>query len=182
MKEIAVGDRVQDLADGHRATVMFIGPVPPTKGAWLGVDWDAGDKRGKHDGSHEGRSYFAASSSKSGSFVRGHKVDGGVTFNAALKDRYGVVEDGTALVDDSTVQDLRKEMKASFVEMVGFEKVNKKQGDFKRLMTVDLSGSKVRGPGGNDDPTLLEAVTDLNLSNTLISRWETVAEICRPLR
>ena len=30
----------------------------PSKGEWLGVDWDAGDIRGKHDGCHDGARFF----------------------------------------------------------------------------------------------------------------------------
>ncbi len=39
------------------ATVRYIGQVPPTKGEWLGVEWD-NVSRGKHDGFHEGVRYF----------------------------------------------------------------------------------------------------------------------------
>ena len=87
MSGINVGSRVQDLEDGHRGTVLFAGQVPPTKGSWLGVDWDAGDVRGKHDGCHEGTRYFTAKSAKSGSFVRPHKVTDGLYFNDAIRDR-----------------------------------------------------------------------------------------------
>ena len=54
-REYAIGERVE--CEGHRGTVLFIGEVPPTKGAWLGVEWD-NPTRGKHDGSHEGIKYF----------------------------------------------------------------------------------------------------------------------------
>lgn len=36
---------------------MFVGEVPPTKGTWLGVEWDD-PSRGKHCGFHEGIQYF----------------------------------------------------------------------------------------------------------------------------
>lgn len=81
----AVGRRV--ACDGERATVLYVGPIPPTEGEnrskisprnhnnrpgdtlakqddsyltsglWLGVEWDH-PSRGKHDGSHEGVQYF----------------------------------------------------------------------------------------------------------------------------
>ncbi|KTG31500.1 hypothetical protein cypCar_00034504 [Cyprinus carpio] len=53
--EDAVGRRVS--CDGERGTVRYVGPVPPTAGLWLGVEWDD-PERGKHDGSHEGVRYF----------------------------------------------------------------------------------------------------------------------------
>ncbi|TWW59166.1 E Tubulin-folding cofactor [Takifugu flavidus] len=51
----AVGRRV--ACDGERATVRYVGPIPPTAGLWLGVEWDH-PSRGKHDGSHDGVQYF----------------------------------------------------------------------------------------------------------------------------
>lgn len=50
-----VGTRVE--CDGFRGTVLFVGEVPPTKGNWLGVEWDD-PTRGKHSGSHEGIQHF----------------------------------------------------------------------------------------------------------------------------
>jgi dynactin complex subunit len=44
---------------GYYGTVCYIGEVPPTKGSWLGVDWDD-PARGKHNGTHEGKKYFNA--------------------------------------------------------------------------------------------------------------------------
>ena len=70
-----VGDRIRDLSDNERATVLYVGLVPPTSGEWLGVNWDS-NERGKHDGCNpkDGKRYFTASGSKSGSFVRPRKV------------------------------------------------------------------------------------------------------------
>ena len=71
-----IGDRIRDLSDSERATVLYVGQVPPSSGEWLGVDWDSKDNRGRHDGCNpkDGKRYFTASSSKSGSFVRPRKV------------------------------------------------------------------------------------------------------------
>jgi len=38
-------------------TVRYIGPVADKNGEWLGVEWDDAS-RGKHDGTHNGTSYF----------------------------------------------------------------------------------------------------------------------------
>ena len=43
--------------DGQRATVRYVGAVPPTEGEWLGVEWDD-PARGKHDGSSGRVQYF----------------------------------------------------------------------------------------------------------------------------
>ena len=38
-------------------TVRYVGQVADKQGQWLGVEWDDAS-RGKHDGTHEGVSYF----------------------------------------------------------------------------------------------------------------------------
>lgn len=58
MFTMEVGRRV--FCDGHYGTIRFIGEVPPTKGIWLGIDWDH-PLRGKHDGTYNGVQYFTAS-------------------------------------------------------------------------------------------------------------------------
>lgn len=56
-EEITIGDRIQ--VGDERGTVLYIGSVPPTKGTWLGVDWDD-PLRGRHDGVYNGVRYFQA--------------------------------------------------------------------------------------------------------------------------
>ena len=74
--EYSIGCRIRDLSDSERATVFYVGQVPPSSGEWLGVDWDSKDDRGRHDGCNpkDGKRYFTASGPKSGSFVRPRKV------------------------------------------------------------------------------------------------------------
>lgn len=53
--QLRVGQRIE--SEYNRGTIRYIGPVPPTKGEWIGVEWD--DKaRGKHSGEHNGTQYF----------------------------------------------------------------------------------------------------------------------------
>ena len=59
--DFQVGDRIE--CDKHRGTILFIGEVPPTRGTWLGVEWDD-PTRGKHDGTHEGVKYFSTKYTK----------------------------------------------------------------------------------------------------------------------
>jgi dynactin complex subunit len=80
--DISVGDRVEDTKDGQRGTVRFVGEVPPTRGLWLGIEWDHPEIRGKHDGTHEGVKYFETMNQahpNSASFVRPAKVSAGVS-------------------------------------------------------------------------------------------------------
>uniref|UniRef100_A0A8C2IRA0 Tubulin-specific chaperone E n=1 Tax=Cyprinus carpio TaxID=7962 RepID=A0A8C2IRA0_CYPCA len=110
--EDAVGRRVS--CDGERGTVRYVGPVPPTAGLWLGVEWDD-PERGKHDGSHEGVRYFTCRHPTGGSFVRPKKASFGVDYVTALKQRYEV----------ELQEVIGEELKISSrtVMMVGFEDV-----------------------------------------------------------
>ncbi|TMS23789.1 Tubulin-specific chaperone E [Larimichthys crocea] len=83
----AVGRRVS--CGDERATVRFVGPVPPTAGLWLGVEWD-NPERGKHDGSHDGVQYFTCRHPKGGSLVRPAKVSFGVDYLTAVQQVYQV--------------------------------------------------------------------------------------------
>ncbi len=126
----AVGDgrdRVEDVKDFQRGTVRFVGEVPPTRGLWLGVEWDNPDIRGKHDGTHEGVKYFQTSNRDNhptpASFVRPAKVTRGVSIPEAVVGRYGAVEGDTAGVDEQELGRLCREIGAPFVTVVGFDKV-----------------------------------------------------------
>uniref|UniRef100_A0A7N6B3N4 Tubulin-specific chaperone E n=1 Tax=Anabas testudineus TaxID=64144 RepID=A0A7N6B3N4_ANATE len=86
----AVGRRVS--IGGERATVRYVGPVPPTTGLWLGVEWDS-PERGKHNGTHEGVQYFTCRHPKGGSFVRPAKVSFGVDYLNAVQQLYEINAD-----------------------------------------------------------------------------------------
>ncbi|XP_066992589.1 tubulin-specific chaperone E isoform X2 [Anabrus simplex] len=126
--DIKIGQRVQ--CNGHRGTVKYVGEVPPTKGIWLGIDWDD-SSRGRHDGSHEGHKYFKTRHPTSGSFVRPEKVNFGQSCMAAIRSRYGGVEN--AGIDEDNWAVVQKQINARFLEMVGLDKISKIQSD-NRLM------------------------------------------------
>merc|ERR1719342_1493319 len=64
---------------------------------------------------------------------------------SAVEERYGLVAGETAGVDSGGIQDLQHEIGARFVEVVGFDKVNREQSDLTSLRTVSLCGMGVRG-------------------------------------
>lgn len=70
---------------------------------------------------------FSFSHPTSGSFVRPKKVDLGQDLVSAIQHRYGVQHDGDAGVDTDKLFVLDSSNRATVVEMVGAEKVNKKQ-------------------------------------------------------
>uniref|UniRef100_A0A3P9MFD2 Tubulin-specific chaperone E n=1 Tax=Oryzias latipes TaxID=8090 RepID=A0A3P9MFD2_ORYLA len=162
----AVGRRVS--CDGERATIRYVGPVPPTSGLWLGVEWD-NPERGKHDGSHNGVQHFTCSHPTGGSFVRPAKVTFGVDFLTAVQQVYLI--DPDAVLSENVSVSCRK------LDWAGV-----KERSFQKLQSVVLSGFEVNGPGaaGEIRKTLYN-VCWLDLSGTLLSRWEDVAAITEQL-
>ncbi|KAK3533705.1 hypothetical protein QTP70_023976 [Hemibagrus guttatus] len=166
----AVGRRV--LCDGERATVRYIGTVPPTTGLWLGVEWD-NPERGKHDGSYEGVQYFACSHPTGGSFVRAKKVNFGVDFLSAVKLRYEME------LDEAIGEEVKISTKT--VNLVGFESILEKQR-MENLTEIALINCEVSGPGPvNEIRKHTPNVVSLDLSGNLLSSWEVVAAITEQL-
>ncbi|XP_045898660.1 tubulin-specific chaperone E-like [Micropterus dolomieu] len=162
----AVGRRVS--CGGERATVRYVGPVPPTAGLWLGVEWD-NPERGKHDGSHDGVQYFTCRHPKGGSFVRPAKASFGVDFLTAVQQVYQV--------DSEEV--LREEISISSKKL---KWGNIKERSFESLPTVLLSRSEVNGPGADGEiRKTTPNVQWLDLSGTLLSSWEDVAAVTQQL-
>ncbi|KAL0273899.1 UNVERIFIED_CONTAM: hypothetical protein PYX00_006466 [Menopon gallinae] len=175
-----VGSRI--FVSGERGTIMYIGEVLNTEGVWLGIDWD-NPARGKHDGTQMGIRYFTASHPTSGSFVRPKKVSTGITLLEAIENRYGEITDGTAGLDLDKINEVQREMKAKFFEVVGAEKLNKQQSNFRNLQTVVLHGTTVSCAGPPSE--ILDRcpnIRELHLGNTLLSSWRTIYEIVSQLK
>jgi hypothetical protein len=51
----AIGTRFS--LGSSRGTIRYVGEVPPTKGIWIGVEWDDAS-RGKHSGTRDNVCYF----------------------------------------------------------------------------------------------------------------------------
>ncbi|KAK7118943.1 hypothetical protein R3I94_020953 [Phoxinus phoxinus] len=165
-EEEHVGMRV--TCDGHRGTVRYMGPVPPTTGVWLGVEWDH-PERGKHDGSHEGVRFFICRHRTGGSFVRPAKARFGVDYVTALKRRY------EEELEEPAGEDMKISSKT--VLMVGFERVRLKQR-VDQLTEVSLRRCEVSSPGPqNQIRNTTPDVESLDLSGNLLSSWEVLAAI-----
>ncbi|XP_069698305.1 tubulin-specific chaperone E [Periplaneta americana] len=175
------GQRIE--CNGYYGTIGYIGEVPPTKGIWLGIDWDD-PARGKHNGTHEGEKYFNTRHPTSGSFVRLEKVNLGKSCPAAIRNRYGEVKDDeTAGINKENLALLQREINARFLEVVGFDKVNKKQSQFEELLVVCLREYYVNGPGKPGELLkLCPNLKELDLSRNLIQNWHSVADIACQLR
>ncbi|CAO3658769.1 unnamed protein product [Umbelopsis ramanniana] len=182
---LKVGDRIQ--VDQDVATVRYIGPVDSTEGEWLGVEWDNGT-RGKHSGEKDGKSYFTCRYPGSGSFLRYNpkRVHIGASLPIALKEKY-LPSNPNALQDEYDAEKDKGHVqfggnKSITVETVGFEKIERKQGNLKNLGVAGLKSMQISSAGSvqeiaNTCPNL----TDLDLSNNLIPTWDTVLDILAQL-
>jgi len=154
-----LGARVK--VGGEIATVRFRGEVPPTKGLWLGVEWD-NPSRGKHDGLHNGVRYFTPAKlphrpncPTSCSFLRIEKVKGGIP----LMNLPGINK-----------------------PFIGMDKVNAEQARLENLKTISVRNMSVNGGGSDNLGELLPRLRDLDMSETLLSNWDEVARICGQLK
>lgn len=118
---MTVGQRVADK-DGFRGTVRYVGPVATSKKAttvYAGIEWDD-PSRGKHDGSVTAADgtvtrYFDCPPT-AGSFVRAAIVQCGVSFLAALADRYEDATEGGGVYETTSGRPLE-------VQLVGDSKI-----------------------------------------------------------
>jgi len=102
---------------------------------WVGVEWDD-LSRGRHSGEHEGVQYFTCRTPGSGSFVRPKKISLGCTFIEALKERYGGESPWPEREEDDQMYIVSGGHRVKPVEMVGAEKVTKKQRWGIRIINV----------------------------------------------
>uniref|UniRef100_A0A669ET96 Tubulin-specific chaperone E n=1 Tax=Oreochromis niloticus TaxID=8128 RepID=A0A669ET96_ORENI len=162
----AVGKRVS--CGGERATVRYFGPVPPTAGLWLGVEWDSPD-RGKHDGSHEGVQYFTCRHPTGGSFVRPAKVSFGVDYLTAVRQAYKI-DSEEVLSEEISIS--RKKLKWGNIKERGQQ--------LDRLEGLQLSYNRLRLP---PDPSALRhafsALRVLVLNGCQLT-WPQILE-CAPM-
>ncbi|XP_047615439.1 tubulin-specific chaperone E [Phacochoerus africanus] len=169
------GRRVE--VNGEHATVRFSGIVPPVAGLWLGVEWD-NPERGKHDGSHEGTVYFKCRHPTGGSFIRPNKVNFGVDFLTAIKNRYVLEGEPEEEEKEQTVIIGNKP-----VETIGFDSVVKQQSQLSKLQEVSLRNCAVNGAG--DKRGIAQAcpnIRSIDLSKNLLSSWDDVVAIADQLK
>jgi len=169
-----IGQRIVDTTENARGTVKYLGSVEGTKGDWIGIDWDDSN-RGKHDGSHKGKKYFFTKTETSGSFVRATKISSGVTFENSIADRYG----GSADADPELLENIRRDINAPFLQLVGFEKVGLAQSNYSKLKTISVRNMGVYGSGDNLESY---AVANLDIAENLFDSWDTISKMCKQLK
>lgn len=159
----------------HPTHVCIAFQVASYQGTWLGIEWDD-PKRGKHNGTIEGRHYFYTLHPTAGSFIRPGKVGPFESLEEAARDRYlGYTENA---LDQQLMREAQESLQASLFEVVGMDKLARKQSKFEQLTDVSVDNCPVNSAGYLKEFTML---TTLNLSHTLVWNWEIVADICRQI-
>lgn len=184
--ELRIGQRVQD-ADGYRGSVRYIGPVVTSKSAdteWVGVEWDDGS-RGKHDGSVTTKAgevvrYFTTAEGR-GSFLKRNKVDCGVSFFGALRQRYVEMDaplEAPNNVFEGAYANTNKEGGRKAIEFVGELKVRERQ----QIAVLDKCTLRACGIARARDPeetppAAAARYTEVDLQGNLLREWADVAEL-----
>ncbi|KAL1517512.1 hypothetical protein ABEB36_001268 [Hypothenemus hampei] len=178
-KEI-IGARIE--SGGFYGTVRFIGTIPNYAGKWYGIEWDD-PSRGKHNGSINGLQYFQTKHATSGSFIRKEKINFGKTLIEALIGKYGKEENHTIKkIHEQQIINLQKQIKAPFIEFVGFDKVSSKQSDFQSLEIVNVRGQFVSSIDKLEQlKSLFPNIRQLDLSKNLLTSWHDILDICDQL-
>ena len=91
----------------------------------------------------------------------------------------------TAGVDEEELAKLQKEIRAPFLQVVGFDKINMRQSDFKQLRIISLQDNLVSGLGCGDERSvaaIIPNVTELDVSFNLICDWNEIIEFGKQLK
>lgn len=193
---LVVGKRIS--LGSHRGTIRYVGPVPPSSGEWLGVEWDD-SSRGKHDGTSGGTRYFTVRIPGSGSFIRptASKLCSGCSFVEALRNKYApprlpVQEHAQQSYSRKTIADIE-------IETPNLDRISRRAARLDRLRDVGLggwqSGSSVEEQTAEEQYSVARAFDPdkgfpqgvirstcpnlrwLDLSRSLLPDWEEVSLI-----
>ncbi|SNX82762.1 related to PAC2 - microtubule effector required for tubulin heterodimer formation [Melanopsichium pennsylvanicum] len=204
--ELAVGHRVS--LGQHRGTIRYRGPVPPSTGEWLGIEWDD-PARGKHSGAlADGTQYFHVRVPGSGSFIRptASKLSSGCCFLEALRNKYLPPTEEAKSEREIQHKYTRKNIADIEIEAPNLDRIAKRAAKLDRLKEIGLGGwqqsnlpdveaENVHDPrydvakafdggkgyvGGSINKTCPN-IRWLDLSRSLLSDWEEVSLIAGEL-
>ncbi|GAA5993115.1 hypothetical protein JCM5350_007226 [Sporobolomyces pararoseus] len=185
-------------------SILYRGPVPPTKGEWLGIEWDD-PSRGKHSGVHEktGVRYFETRVEGAGSFLRPNApglIIEGKSFREAFESKYLDGHSTTAsraegILDaeeaPTTTSQFYKTASNFEVEIVLSEKVTARFRQLGRLREAGLEWESVGRAYDTVESQAEESLHDfgqklsgleiLNLSYTMLPSIEEAERIARSL-
>ena len=192
----------------YRGTIRYRGPVPPSAGEWLGIEWDD-PSRGKHDGtSADGTRYFHVRVPGSGSFIRptSTKLSSGCSFLEALRNKYLPASEPQPTPQQDQHQYTRKTLGDIEIEAPNLDRIAKRAARLDRLKEVGLGGwqqsshsavdagavddshydvarafDEQKGEGEGSIRVVCPNIRWLDLSRSLLSDWEEVSLIAGEL-
>ncbi|PKA65949.1 hypothetical protein AXF42_Ash010358 [Apostasia shenzhenica] len=173
-----IGQRVHAVGNPRRiGTVRYVGEVGGHAGEWVGIDWDDGE--GKHDGCVAGVRYFTARDEKSASLVRSKILTAGISLVEALHQRY---RGESTKEEEDEMYVLSSGNKRVPIQLLGKNKFEEKFKHFDEMHGASVSYFGV----SSVDPTnvirsLIPNVKELDLTGSLLSRWQDVNSICDAL-
>lgn len=144
-------------------------------GEWIGVDWDS-VARGKHDGTVNGKKYFDTNAPTSGSLVKAQKIEPFISVEDMIRHKY--LENNDTILDPLLMQETQRKLGANLFEVVGMEKIAKKQSHLSELSDISLARSNINASG---DLNQLIQLQSLDLSSTLIWNWRIISDIVKQL-
>lgn len=174
-----VGDRLK--IGGYFCTVKFIGAIKswPSVEAY-GVEWDD-PNRGKNSGTVDGIHYFDVKYPSSGSFLKESKIKTlgvrRINFYEALLEKYGSPSNG---IRSLTIGGKK-------IESLGFDKLDAKNNNLKKLRKITLRDSNVATLFQNQNELDIivrecTSVNDLDLSLNLFINVSSLCQFVEPLK
>ncbi|CAI4421408.1 AQG_2a_G0014820.mRNA.1.CDS.1 [Saccharomyces cerevisiae] len=174
-----IGDRLK--IGGYFCTIKFIGVIKPWPSVKAyGVEWDD-HSRGKHSGTIDDIHYFDVQIPNSGSFLKESKIKSPgvrrITFYEALSEKYGGSSNN---INDLSIGNKR-------VEGLGFDELNARNKNYKKLRKIALRDSDVAILFQNQDELnrVIQNcvnVKDLDLSLNLFTNINSLCEFIEPLK
>jgi len=167
-------------SDGYYGTIRYIGKLQKHDAAqsnqdftWVGIEWDK-PSRGKHDGSYHGIRYFSTQHPLGGSFLRPEKCNFGVSFMAALVNRYCEPNVYTKLSEVSVFAPARVS------EIDCADDIQQRKSYLSKRTTASLHGMFICDCGSDVDiAPYVSNIVDLDLSMNLLTEWSEIAMIIR---
>jgi hypothetical protein len=162
------------LVDGSSpATIRYVGSIEDRPGQWVGVEW--WHEQGKHDGTHNGRTYFRTRKPRGGSFLRPERIHRGHSFTEALQRQY--VKSFIAAGDQTDIiySLFGEEYSSREILRKSFFLLGKHYEDYvldlSSIVRVDLSSQWVNSFDDDRVTSLLPAMIELNIRQNLLHSW-----------
>jgi tubulin-specific chaperone E len=160
-------------------TVRWAGHIQNKEGRWIGIEWDDHEK-GKHSGCFEGIQYFQTRFPNCGSFIKEQvfmtDLNPGCSIEYAIFHKYADWNEMD--LSETYVSTVKNQKK--IIELVGTEKIMKKQEKVENLKEIALQGcfviSITSGFGQK-----LENCETLRLDQNLLNSWDQISAVLEEL-